>query len=73
MKGLQPFLEDESTSRCRIFGFEPIHNFHLSIPNLKKCTSTYQTADAMRSCREKAVYERRPLGRMRTSIIRAVK
>lgn len=73
IRGLQIVLEYVFNSAYSIFGFDPLHNLHLTLSNLsKKCTSTYLESDTVLCHPEKMVLERMPLGRIYTCILRDV-
>lgn len=67
MEGLQLVSEDILTSVYSIFQFEPLQNFYYGMLKvLKECIFTYLEYDDIQIHPGKAVYKRRPLGRMRT-------
>lgn len=70
---LQQAQEDALTSACSIFGFYPLHIFHMGISKLfEEFILTYLGAEAKRSHPGRLVSEKRPLGSMQMFISRAL-
>lgn len=64
-EGIQLLQKDSWTRTCSIFGFDPLHNYHLGISMiLKESDFTYLGSDDIDSHLEKAILGRWPFARM---------